>query len=131
MQHYPRCSKHTIQSKCKSARCKQIIAVETVQEMYATVPTHFPICGQLYHMIMQTKECEKERAPAPPAPPPLPAHGPVHVLVHVLGLGQAHHSLNLFLILVPSSSEKPCFQNSIRQTVEWKKIKEVYIEKYM
>ena len=70
MQHYPRCSKHTIQSKCKSARCKQIIAVETVQEMYATVPTHFPICGQLYHMIMQTKECEKERAPAPPAPPP-------------------------------------------------------------
>ena len=45
-------------------------------------------------------------------------HGPVHVLVHVLGLGQAHHSLNLFLILVPSSFEKPCFQNSTRQTVE-------------
>ena len=92
-QHYPRCSKHTIQKECKSARCKQIIAIETIQEMYATVPTHFPICDQLYHMIMQTKECEKESAPAPPAPPtpqvppPLPAHGPVHVLVHVLGTG--------------------------------------------
>ena len=53
IQHDHLCCKTMIQIECKSASCNQNIAIETIQEMYATSLKHFWRCDQLYYMIMQ------------------------------------------------------------------------------
>ena len=79
MQHYPLCYENMIQRECKSANCEQNIAIETIQEMYATVPKHFYRCDQLYYMIMQTKQCAEAESPSPTYPPhPIQVPPPPH-----------------------------------------------------
>ena len=104
--------------------------------MLATAPTHFHRCGQLYYMIMQMEQCRERERPSPtcsrhPTPsPPNPPRPPTVLsmsLSKAWGLGQAHPSLNLFLVLVPASSKKPRFQNSVAKALTWRKIKEMNV----
>ena len=88
---------------------------------------------------MQTEWCGERTRPSPtcsPTPPQVPPPHPTPATVlsrswsMSWGLGQAHPSLNLFLILEPPSFEKPCFQSSMTQTLQWKRnvcCKKIYI----
>ena len=106
--------------------------------MYATLLQHRSILGDVTNCITwlcKWNSATKERSPAPPAPPAppqVPPPRPTHRPVHVLGSGPGPSLTRSFSYpesVMPASSENQCFQSSMTQAKEWRKIKEMYVAK--